>query len=249
MEMPQNLENGFGMIFFDTHIHLQDMPSSSSQALKAAGVGRCVCVSAQESDWSAVGSLAASLPDLIVPAFGLHPWYAVDAASGWVERLEQNLKKYPRALVGECGFDRLKTQNFDIQAQIFDIQIKLAKKYRRTLLIHAVKAWEWLEPYWQKLPAKFVFHSFNGRPEHLKNIFKYNGYIAVNKSILKNKTAVEILKTVPRDRFLLETDAPYQSNPADLPFLCRQIAQIRGEDCQELAEALYQNGMEMIKND
>lgn len=237
------------MIFFDTHIHLQDMPAATNDMLESCGVKKCICVSAQESDWSAVSRLSRQMPEQIIPAFGIHPWYAESIGTGWADRLAQYLEMYPEALIGECGLDRLKNKNFKKQQQVFDIQINLSFEYGRALLLHAVKAWEWLEEYWHKLPPKFVFHSFNGRPDHLKKIMKYGGYVAVNQSILKNKTATEILKTVPLNRLLLETDAPYQSCPEDLPDLCRTIAQIRDIDTQTLSRVLYDNAMEMIKND
>lgn len=237
------------MIFFDTHIHLQNMPDMTPELLKISGVGGCICVSAKISDWPMVASWAQKAPKTVVPAFAVHPWYVNGLPSGWAYELEKYLQKYPTALVGECGFDRLRNPDYDVQAQVFDTHIDLAKKYHRALLIHAVKSWLWLEDYWQKLPEKFVFHSFNARMEQLKQILRYGGYVAVNKSVFKNKDAESILRFVPLQRLLLETDAPFQSLPSDLETVCQRIAEIRQEKLEIVTEVLYNNAMELIKND
>lgn len=241
------------MHFFDTHLHLQDFGIDNAAAvisqLQKAGIDKAICVSAKESDWEKAAFLAENFPNFAIPAFAIHPWYVGDVSNGWEKKLEKMLNKYPQALLGECGFDRLKNQDFNLQAHVFDMHLKLAKKYHRTLLIHAVKAWDWLERYWTQLPKKFVFHSFNARPSHLDKILKYGGYIAVNEKFLKNKTAEEILHTVPNTRLLLESDAPYQGKAKDIPALCLKIATIRQENIEDLAFRIYNASLEIINNE
>lgn len=235
------------MIFFDTHIHLKDMPDTTPEVLKASGVMRCICVSTEEKEWDAVAKQTMLAPEIITPAFAVHPWHAQESEKMWHLRLEKLLIKFPQSLIGECGFDRIRNVDFAKQREVFDIQIELAKRYERPLLIHAVKAWSWLDDYWKRLPEKFVFHSFNGRVEHLRKIMSYGGYIAVNKSILKNKVCSEIISDVAQNRLLLESDAPFQSKLEDLPLLCTEIARIRKTKTEDMMKILYENAVELVK--
>jgi len=240
------------MKFIDTHIHLQDYKSSSAPQIIASaqecGVCGFVCVSAVEKDWDKVLNLAAE-NEKIVPALGLHPWHVRSASSGWRGQLEALLRQNPRAQVGETGLDRLKDSERRFQADAFQAHIELAEKYNRVLLVHAVKAAEWLPQFWPLLKkTRFVFHSFSGAKELIKPVVDNGGYISFSQSILKMKNAAEIVRSVPRERLLLETDGPYQSlekgsesSPCFLPELAAQAAAYRHEDAEDLAEAVYQN--------
>jgi len=241
------------MRFIDTHIHLQDFPGLSGtkakEILHNAGVDQCICISTRETDWDEAAKWAQLLPNTVVPAFGIHPWYGAQVTPEWPQQLEKMLLKYPQALIGECGFDSLKGPEKEIQQKIFATQFSLAHQYRRPLLLHMVKAWHLLEPYWHNLPPKTVFHSFSGSTEILRRCLKANAYIAVNLKIFQRKNAAEILKQIPVSRLLFESDAPYQSNPADIENLCCQIARLKGLNFQELSSAVRHNSQEILTHD
>ncbi len=237
------------MRLVDTHIHLQDFDIPAEEVvglLQQNGIDKCVCISATEDDWEKVGALAQKFPQTVIPAFAIHPWYAQSAKSGWRNRLEQKLKDFPQALIGECGLDLLKGAEISLQQKVFEEHIALAKQYHRPLLLHMVKAWNLLNNYWNELPQPFVFHSFNGSAELLRQIIKYGGHIALNAKILQTKHAKEVIKNAPENRLLLETDAPYQSKISDLPHLCEKIALIRGERVEDLADNVYYNSLRII---
>ena len=244
------------MQFMDTHIHLPDYNANNTteiiRAAEMAGVNRFICVSATEDEWPGVLELAAAYPGIIVPALGLHPWYLEQTEDGWEKRLEESLKQNPQALVGECGFDRLKNPDFGRQKLFFELQLSLARKYRRSLLIHAVKAAEWLEGFWGILPERSVFHAFGGRTEMLKKVLNSGAYAAFGFSIFQNRDGAEILKTIPAERMLFETDSPYmaeirgeENQPRLLPKIALKIAEIRGDDPERLAAQVYENSLKI----
>lgn len=246
------------MEFIDTHIHLQDYKQKCAtdiiKAAEEAGLKKLVCAAVLESDWQKIAALAEQYPEAVVPAFGLHPWYVQDILSDWQAHLEQMLGAFPQALVGETGLDRLRNPDKQPQFDIFQTHIFLAKKHRRPLLVHAVKAAEWLDECWKILPQKFVMHSFNGRMDLLQKAVKAGGYISFSASILKNRDKEQIIRAVPADRLLVETDGPYQapekgreSNPDFIPRLIETIAEIRDEENSSLAQKIYQNSLEFIK--
>lgn len=245
------------MEFIDTHIHLQDYKQKCATDIIAsainAGCKKLVCAAVVEGDWRKIAVLAEQYPDIVIPAFGCHPWYIEQISENWEQRLEQMLKQFPCALVGETGLDRIHHPEKEPQLAFFKIQITLAQKYHRPLLIHAVKANEWLEDCWNILPQKFVMHSFNGRFELLNKALKAGGYISFSASILKNRDKERLIRAIPLNKLLAETDGPYQafekdseSEPTFIPALIRQLALIRGEEEEKLARQIYLNSLEFV---
>lgn len=206
-----------------------------------------VCVAAQEEDWDKIEHLSKQFSEIIVPAFGLHPWYTTSVKTGWQNRLIEKMQKFPYALVGECGLDGLKPE-IEKQESLFAEQIKLAHQFQRPLIIHAVKAVSLMEDFWDDLPEKFVIHGFNDKAEFLKRIIQKGGYIGVGAGLLKTPKAKEILNLIPQNKLLFETDAPFQANyPWRVIEQAKQIALLRQENAEELAKQVYQNSVEFIK--
>ena len=242
------------MHFIDTHVHLQDYKSTNATdiILRSAdeGIMRLICVSAEENNWHTVLSLYDANPNVIIPAFGIHPWFVSNMTSGWQDRLEVLLQKYPNALIGECGLDGYKLLS-EKQQEVFMEHINIAHQYQRPLIIHAVKAQSWFESNWNKLPEKFVVHSYNGKIDFLKAIIKHGGYIGLSASIFKNKNIAEILKIIPQNKLLLETDGPYQNLYSDKEsypwFIKKQLEKLENITGYSMTEQIYQNSLEFIK--
>jgi TatD DNase family protein len=246
------------MDFIDMHIHLQDYKSSYAKDIieqsQRIGAKKFVCNSAKEEDWKKVSVFAKEFGDVVVPAFGLHPWHLNETKEGWESRIAEYFKLFPRALVGEAGLDSLKDADVQLQKDFFLKHIKLADKLHWPLIIHAVKAETWLDGFWKMLPKKFMFHSFNSHPEFLYKIMRYGGYVSFNAAILKNKNKQKIILSTPADRILVETDGPYQSgvkgvesNPVLIPELIAELAEIRIDKPEDLAKQIYKNSVEFIK--
>lgn len=244
------------MQFIDTHIHLQDYKSKNALQIiseaQASGVEKFVCAATCEADWLRVGELAVQFAGTVIPAFGIHPWHLKTLTSGWEQRLADYLQRYPQALVGETGLDRIRTPAAEPQKAVFATHIQLARQFRRPLLIHTVKAWDWLRAYWTQIPPGSVFHSFSGPREVLPAIIKSDSFVSFSFSVINRKNAAELLQAVPSERLLLETDGPYQglqgrdSEPARLQELAASIALLRQENVAELAAQVYKNSLRFL---
>ncbi len=238
-------------MFVDSHIHLQDYRTQDVKNVvtNAAqnGVTHFINPSAHPHDWTAVVELMQTYPQ-VTPAFGVHPWHTVDAPQDWAKILEQYLQQYPTAWVGECGIDKLKNPNTELQVAILRKHIALAQKYNRPLIIHAVKADNEMAALFSELPTRTIFHSFTGSAQWGGQIQKHGFYLGLNFSILRKKNAAEILRALNLSQILLETDGPYQNLergietlPQNLPLLAQKIAELLQLPFAEFTQIINNN--------
>ena len=74
----------------------------------------------------------------------------------------------------------------------------------------------------------------------------FGAYISFCPKTQIRKNFKELAQAVPLQKLLLESDGPYQGNPADIPELARDIAEQKGIGAEELAAAIYKNSQEFI---
>lgn len=245
------------MYFIDTHIHLQAYNAKTAPQIigeaTACGVGKLVCAAITEADWAHIADLAVKYPQTVIPALGIHPWYLETLSAGWTQRLAEMLAHFPQALIGETGLDRHHNPVPEIQAEVFRTHMDLAAQFNRPLLIHAVKAWDWLQDFWPQLQKRrFVFHSFNARREQLEQVIKAGGYISFSNSVLRNRDFAALAAAVPADKLLFETDGPFQgpqgkeSHPCQIADICAATAAARSEPAGKLAAQVYANSLRFI---
>jgi TatD DNase family protein len=208
------------MPLFDSHNHLQrfDDPARVIEEMKEAEIAGCVVNGTRESDWGAVGRLAEEYPDFVQPAFGLHPWYAAERSDKWLSQLEGWLGRFPNASIGEIGLDGwVEGPSLDEQQEVFLPQLVLARERNLPVTIHALKAWEPLFDAFKREspPGRLLLHSFGGSTELMERLVPMGARFSFSGYFLQPKKAkvLETFKAVPRDRLLLETDAPEMMPP------------------------------------
>lgn len=243
----------------DAHNHLQDPrlgdPQPVIAAMKSAGVIRCVVNATRESDWTAVENLADREPDFISPAFGIHPWQAHTATSGWQGRLKSMLEKYPQASIGECGLDQwVSDPPIEVQRPVFIEQLRVAREMDRPLTIHCLKAWGALFDAFTEAPppSRFLIHSFGGSIETARRLIPFGACFSFSGHFLhpRKSAVLEVFRQLPHDRILLETDAPdmpppgetithplpqNHNHPANLPAIGKALAATLGISPENLA--------------
>lgn len=207
----------------DAHNHLQDPRLGDAgpviAAMRAAGIGRCIVNATREADWPAVEKLALDHPGFVFPAFGIHPWQAHTASDGWRERLADLLEKHPQAGIGECGLDQwVDSPSIEIQSLVFRDQLRLARDLDRPLTIHCLKAWGPLFDAFkqQAPPPRFLMHSYGGSIETARRLLPLGAFFSCSGHFLhpRKSAVLEVFRKLPRDRILLESDAPDMLPPA-----------------------------------
>lgn len=263
---------------FDAHLHLQDARFDTCRdaviaAAIAAGVrGACCCGTAPD-DWKAVAAMDDSprSPFSILPAFGVHPWFADPLPPDWIERLESFLALRPNAPVGEIGLDGIRAlPSREIQRRMLVAQLEIAIRLRRPVVLHGARAWgellAVLRPLASRLPG-FVGHAFGGSADVLRDWVALGGFLSFTGTVC-NPMAARVRAAVaatPADRLLIETDAPDGmpaggepdgiwrrpdpgipagiNHPALLSQVCRSVAQLRNEPVAATAGLTQENAL------
>jgi TatD DNase family protein len=249
----------------DAHNHLQDARLGDSApviaAMRAAGVTRCVVNATRELDWPAVAALARANPELIAPAFGIHPWHAHTTTDGWPGRLACLLESHPHASLGECGLDQwVASPPMDIQRRVFRQHLELARDLQRPLTIHCLKAWGPLLDMLAEMPppAGFLMHAFGGSLEIARRLIPLGAWFSFSGHFLHPRKAavLEMFRKLPPERILVETDAPAMCppdefvthplpgnhhHPANLPAIGRAFAAALAISPDQLADLTRAN--------
>jgi TatD DNase family protein len=213
------------MTFIDAHNHLADkrLAGARDELVRqclAQGVRASVVNGASPDDWQTVLDLARS-SSIIVPSFGVHPWYIQNLPTNWKERLISFLDAIPSA-VGEVGIDGWRTElDSDLQEQIFLEQLQIAAERNLPISIHGLRKWGRLLELLTKNPRPacgFLLHSYGGPREMVAPFAKLGGYFSCPGYFLAagREAKLRVFAEVPIDRLLIETDAPDQNLPEEL---------------------------------
>lgn len=191
--------------------------------------------------------------DIFYSAVGVHPEDLYSGEKFSPDKL-LNLVSDPKTVaIGEIGLDyHWDTHSADFQKVWFEDQLDFAKQVDLPVIIHDREAHGDTLEILKKHKPKGVLHCFSGSNEMAKEILKLGMYIGVGGVVtFKNaRKTVEVVKELPLDRLLLETDAPYLSPEpfrgkrckSDLIyFTARRIAEIKEIAVEEVLKASMEN--------
>ncbi len=146
----------------------------------------------------------------VIPFYGTHPWYASEYDE---DTLEDMLKNDNSANVGEIGLDKFKG-TFEDQLPVFQSQLGLTSKYDRIASIHMVGHEDVVLSLLRKISVRSILHSFSGPVSYIKAFTECGCYFSISPRIFSKPPdkVRKILTAIPKDRLLLETDAPSNHN-------------------------------------
>jgi len=194
-------------------------------------------------------------PNMLSATAGIHPHDADGVDDDYIEQLTELASHTQVKAIGECGLDF--NRNFSApeqQLNVFNAQIQLAAQLSMPLFLHQRDAFEpWFEalkPQLDNIPA-MVSHCFTGTKEQLAQCLAANMYIGITGWLCDERRGQElrdIVKLIPLDKLLIETDAPYltprtirpkpkssRNEPSYLPYVVEQLAELIAVDPAEIA--------------
>ena len=210
----------------DTHCHLnfkafkKDLNEVITKA-KEANVSKIIVPGASINSSERAVEISRTY-DGIYAAVGVHPHHASKEFE--IDKLKKLAKYKKTAAIGEIGLDHHRYKNFpplseeDMRRQvdIFWQQLKTALEFNLPVIIHCREAQDLLlkvitDFMNKKGKLQGVFHCFEGNEDYLKRLVDLGFYVGFDGNVTypENKEITRIIKKVPLDRLVLETDAPF----------------------------------------
>ena len=215
-------------------------------------------------------ALAEEYPETLFATAGIHPHDAKTINTESIKILAALLKEKKVVAVGECGLDF--DRDFSprpVQESCFHAQLSLAEEVQKTLFLHERAAFDRFIAILKEhssLPEGVV-HCFTGQLKEAKTSLEMGYYIGFTGAItdMRRFAALEeVVRYVPLDRMLIETDAPFmmpknvptrqlsyhqqrRNEPAFLPYVAQTIARYKGVPLKAVADKTCENAEALFK--
>jgi TatD DNase family protein len=223
----------------------------------AAGVTQLIVTGSSAASSRMAISLSRQHPGRLFATAGVHPHHAAELTSGVLAELGELTLEPQVVAVGECGLDYFRNYSpHTAQRQAFHRQLELAARCGKPVFLHQRDAHEdfiaVLREHWPAL-AGGVAHCFTGGAAELECYLELGLAIGITGWICDERRGahlLELVRRIPADRLLLETDGPYllprdlrpkpssrRNEPVYLPHIAAVVARARGEPVESLARA------------
>lgn len=252
-------------MIFETHAHYDDEAFDNDRdellpTMPDNGIGMIVNVGASLESTAKCIALAEKYPFLYAAA-GVHPNETTELNEETFEWLKNQLQNKKVVAVGEIGLDYYWDEpSHDIQKYWFERQLGLASGMKKPVIIHSRDAakdtYDILYAHSAAQNITGVVHCFSYSAEMASEYVKMGLYIGVGGVVtFKNgKKMKEVVKAVPIERILLETDCPYlapepnrgkRNSSLNIPYIAQKIAEIKGMAYEEVVRITEENARQM----
>ncbi|MDR0268184.1 TatD family hydrolase [Paenibacillus sp.] len=227
---------------------------------EAAGVSPLVITGTSVASSRKAAEFAGLHPQKLYATAGVHPHDVKGCGAGTLDELRK-LAALPQVVaIGECGLDY--NRDFsprDVQREWFRKQVKLAEELGMPLFLHERDAFADFAAIMREFPemiAKSVVHCFTGTVDELEAYLDMGFHIGITGWICDERRGQhlrELVKRIPLERLMIETDAPYltprdmrprpkdgRNEPAFLEHIVKVVASCMGRDLEEVANGTRQ---------
>ncbi len=246
---------------FDTHSHYDDekfnpdreMLLSTLQSQGVSDVVSCGC----DIETTRFNFDLAQTYDFMYFAAGFHPECLEGASLQDLELIKKFAQNKKCVAIGEIGLDyHWMSSTKEVQKEFFTAQIELAADLDLPVIVHDREAHGDTLDILKATKPKGVVHCFSGSKEMAREIIKLGMYIGMNGVVTFNnaRKSLEVVKEIPLDRLVLETDCPYlapvphrgkRNDSSLIPFVAEKIAALLEMDAQELLNITNENAKKL----
>lgn len=192
---------------------------------------------------------------------GIHPSEKCILKNGDIDAIKKLVVENDKVLaIGEIGLDYYRNyQSVEVQKKSFNLQLELAEELQVPVIIHDREAHNDIYNYLKFFKGKVrgIMHSFSGDYDFAKKMLDLGYYISITGVITfkKAETLRDVVKKVPLEYLLSETDCPFltpepyrgkRNQPAYVKYVVRKIAQVTGIDEDYVTETLVENAKKVF---
>jgi TatD DNase family protein len=258
-------QDGRATSFIDSHAHLADAAFAGDRnavisRARNAGAAAIVCIGESVEAASIAAEIAAENAGFVFATAGVHPH---DAAAFDRERDIPKLRGFLQngaVAIGECGLDyHYDNSPRDAQRDAFSAQVALAEETNRPVVVHTRDAEDDTRAVVgeaRRAGVIGVLHCYTGTQSLAEFAIAGGWYVSFSGIVTFNKwTDDDLIRMVPRDRLLVESDSPYlapvpyrgkRNEPAWVAHTLTKVAAVRGDDPQELGRATSANAQRLF---
>ncbi|MGD6858594.1 MAG: TatD family hydrolase [Enterobacteriaceae bacterium] len=246
------------------HIHKIDIFNSKKKILKIINKAKKnhvylflnVCTSLKEFIY--IKNISKSFPNILLSC-GIHPLNLSKNNNFNYKKLDK-FSSYKKVIaIGETGLDfSHKNINKFVQIDSFLKHIEISKKYKKPIIIHMRNSCKYVINIIKNLNINGMIHCFNETIDKVKIFINKNFFISFSGLVtFKNVFLNEVIKYVPLDKILIETDSPYLSpnpyrgkinEPYNLYYIAKYISKIRKISIIELSYIIKNNFKKLFLN-
>ena len=247
-------------MFIDTHAHIDYFknPKRVVQESLAQGVGKIILPGVEPDKFDTIISLIEQY-DCVYGGIGVHPndahLFNKEAAKKMTE-----LSEHPKIVaIGEIGLDyHHNPESAELQKEVFATQLEIASAQRLPLMIHDRDAHDDVLEILKKYEVKnAIMHCFSGNIKLARECVKMGMLLGIGGVVtFKNaKDLKTVVKEIPLESIVLETDAPYlaphpfrgeENSPKYLNFIAKEIANLKDTSVEEVEDVTTQNALKFF---
>jgi TatD DNase family protein len=249
------------MIFFDTHTHLYDsrLMADEGQIARAlaAGVQYMYMPNCNSETIDGMMSMAEKWPQHCLPGMGLHPCYVKEDYKTELDIVAAWLQKRPFSAVGEIGLDYYWDLTWkEQQIEAFQAQIDMALQYDIPIVIHSRESTQdclQIVKDRNNSNLRGIFHCYSGTLAQAQEIVRCGFHLGIGGVVTYKKSGLdEIVRDIPLQHLVLETDAPYlapvphrgrRNESAYIPVIADAIAAIKNIAVATVADVTTANAL------
>lgn len=243
-----------------THPQLYNQLKTIIEHINNSKTEKVIITSSNLMDTALAKEIISLYPDLFYTTVGYHPHNAKDYDSSLYDKIiNESNSKYVVA-IGECGLDYYREYSSkEEQWTCFEAHLEIAKITKLPIFLHEREAHndfiQFLKKYSESIKKKVV-HCFTGNKSELKTYLDLGAYIGITGWISdpeRGKHLLDLMKYIPEDRLMIETDAPYLipknipgnkkdiNEPSYLEYVAETIAQCLNKNLDDIMISTRKN--------
>lgn len=240
-------------MFIDTHLHMNiENAAKIIDESKEKNVSKLIVSGCDKEGIKDVINLISQY-DNVFATIGFHPSEASSIKEEDISGLEDMIKNNSKVIgIGEIGLDYYYGKdNKEVQIELFERQLKLAKKLNLPVVIHTRDAFQDTYNILKKYKLNGIIHCFNGSLE-VANLYINLGYSLGIGGVItfKNSNLPNVIEQIPIESIVLETDSPYlspepyrgkENSPKNIPIIAEKISMIKKISIEDVEKITYNN--------